>query len=216
MQKRGWHTTGIDLNEGALDVARLNGLHVTRGTLEECNFENNSFDVVHLGDLIEHVRSPRSLLKEIRRILRPGGMVVIATPNANSGFSKYSLAFSRFTGMSWAHSQAPYHLYEYRPDTLVKLLERSGFEIENLIIHGKGSFPYLVGATGYFDELKRELKREGRYNFSINLLLALPKLMLVSGILLPLWFAGRIMDNRHRSGRNIMLTARRRRGGSPG
>jgi SAM-dependent methyltransferase len=210
MRELGWQVAGNDLNAGALEVARSHGLDVRHGSLEACAFEDASFEAANLGDLIEHVRSPRALLRELARILAPGGLAVIVTPNAESGFGRGSLLLSRLAGVSWAHSQAPYHLYEFSPANLQQLVREAGFAIEELSIEGSGSFPYLVGATGYFDELKNELKASGGYRLTPRVIRELPKLAAVSGSLFPLWLWGRVSDRPRGSGRIMTLVARRR------
>src|SRR5204863_9881513 len=124
-------------------------------------FPDNSFDVVYLGDVIEHVASPRRELAEIHRILRPRGIVVLRTPNARSGFAAITLAAARVLHCSWAHSEAPYHLHEFTRQSLRVLLESLGFGIAWNRAEGSSRFLYKLGATGLFDELKRQLKGKG-------------------------------------------------------
>jgi len=209
MRELGWRVTGNDLNEGALDIARRHGLNVMHGTLEQCRFADGSFDAINIGDLIEHVRSPRKLMAEVFRILRPGGVVVILTPNAGCGLAKASLAFSRLTGFPWVHSEAPYHLFDFSPNTLTKMLQKIGFRTESITYKAGSSFPYLVGATGYFDSLKQDIKRSGNYRLNYRVLVAVPFLALVSGIVFPLWLWGKISDAARKTGRSMTLVARK-------
>ena len=209
MKKLGWSVTGNDLNDGALEIARSHQLNVIHGTLEQCNFENGTFDAINIGDLIEHVRSPRRLMTEVYRILRPGGVVVIRTPNAESGLAKTSLALSRLTGFPWVHSEAPYHLFDFSPRTLSKLLGDIGFDTESVKCQGSGSFFYLVGASGYFDDLKRDLKRSGSYRLNHGVWRTVPKLMFVSAVIFPLWLWGKARDRILNSGRSMLVVAKK-------
>lgn len=209
MQQQGWAVTGNDLNQGALEIARNNELDVFYGTLEDCGIEANSLDAIHLGDLIEHVRSPRALLDEIFRILQPGGVVSIVTPNADCGFAVSSLKLSKLMGLGWPHSEAPYHLYEFTPRTLTRLVEARGFAVEKIQCRGIGSFAYIVGATGHFDEMKKIMKGAESAVRKWGFWKGIPMLIGVTGLLLPFWIWGRLVDKSKHSGRNIRLWIRK-------
>ena len=209
MQRLGWCVTGNDLNEGALKIARQHGFDVIHGTLEQCAFADDSFDAINIGDLIEHVKSPRKLMTEVFRVLRPGGVVVILTPNAECGLAKSSMAFSRLTGFPWVHSEAPYHLFDFSPKTLTRMLDDIGFNTESITYRGGGTFPYLVGATGYFDNLKQDIKRSGSYRLNHKAVLAAPALIFVSAVVFPLWLWGKISDRIQNSGRSMTVVAKK-------
>src|SRR5207248_6567141 len=160
----GWGVSGVDVNADAVEIAQANGLEVRIGTLESVQYPDNAFDVVYLGDVIEHVPSPRQVCAEIHRILRPGGLAVMRTPNADSGFAGLTLLAARAAGKSsWAHSEAPYHLNEFTPRSLELLLQSLGFDIAWNKCEGRSRFLYKLGATGAFDELKRRMKSTGGY-----------------------------------------------------
>ncbi|MCH9686084.1 MAG: class I SAM-dependent methyltransferase [Deltaproteobacteria bacterium] len=209
MRALGWTVQGNDLNAGALDIARTYGFEVRQGQLEDCGFEPESFDAIHLGDLIEHVRSPRRLVQTVLGLLRPGGIASIVTPNADSGFATSTLALSRRTGIAWAHSQAPYHLYEFTPNNLRRLLHAEGLAVERLTTEGAGSFPYLVGATGYFDALKPRLKHRGRWKLDLGVATQIPTLAAVTASLLPAFAYGKLTARQPERGRIITAFARR-------
>ena len=94
------------------------------------NFADNSFDVIYLGGgVIGYVASPRQLLAETRRILRPRGLLVLRTPNARSGFATLSLAAARVMNGTWVAAQAPQQLHEFTRKSLRILLESLGYQI---------------------------------------------------------------------------------------
>src|SRR5205814_1991160 len=72
-----------------------------------------------------------------------------------------TLAAARVLHCSWAHSEAPYHLHEFTRQSLRVLLESLGFQIAWNRADGSSRFLYKLGASGLFDELKRQLKRKG-------------------------------------------------------
>jgi SAM-dependent methyltransferase len=144
--------------------------------METADFPAGSFDLAFLGDVIEHVPSPELTVRRVREWLKPGGLLVMRTPSVRGGFARASAAIARTTGTQWAHAEAPYHLTEFSPDGLRRLLERSGFE--TLVVSGSGRVPfaYRVGASGYLDELKADLKRREKSRVRL-LLLKLPTLV---------------------------------------
>jgi methionine biosynthesis protein MetW len=78
----GNEVTGLDVDEHALGFAAQRGLHTVWGDVEEpLPFEDDSFDAVVVGEILEHVRFPGDVVAEIVRVLRPGGVVVGSVPN---------------------------------------------------------------------------------------------------------------------------------------
>ena len=121
----GWNATGIDTDERVVESCRQRGLDARVGTLEEQRFPDEHFDVVTMRHVIEHVPKPEGLLTEIARILKPGGRLVITTPNAASlGHAKL--------GRFWMGLDAPRHLNVFTPDSLVNLLGRANLECHSI------------------------------------------------------------------------------------
>jgi len=83
------------------------------------------FDVVTFWDSLEHLPDPRAELQEARRVLRPGGLVLIALPN----FGGYQ---ARHFGEDWYHLSLPHHLYHFTSATLTRLLDSCGFRVRVL------------------------------------------------------------------------------------
>lgn len=79
---RGWQVVGLDVSaDAARRAAERFGLKVLIGSLEQHAAELSPFDVVFLGDVIEHVPRPLHFLRDVRRVLAPTGFVCIDTPN---------------------------------------------------------------------------------------------------------------------------------------
>lgn len=209
LQQLGWQAAGMDINADAVAVALKNNLDVTLGELEQCPYPRESFDVIHMGDVIEHVRSPRRTLLTAHSLLREGGLIVIKTPNADCGFAVSSLLLAKVLRFPWPHSEAPYHLFEFTLKTLSMLLSDTGFKVDRLSYSRNKSFMYTIGATGFFDELKVSMKETGRYRFNWKLIMNIPKLMIVSSILLPFFLWGKVSDRVLHTGPKITLIARR-------
>lgn len=122
MRSRGWEVEGIDIDEAALGVARAAGVPVTSATLEELAEENplRRFDVITLDHVLEHLHDPVASLREARRLLRPGGILWLATPNL-------AALGHRTFGRSWMPLDPPRHLVLFSPGALARALAAAGF-----------------------------------------------------------------------------------------
>lgn len=120
---RGFTCDGFELSQQA-----ASGLHSEvrlsiGATLEDAGYSNDSFDMVVLWHVLEHLPDPDRTLEEIRRILKPGGLLVVAVPN----FSSWQ---ARVTGRFWFHLDPPRHLHHFSRFGLRRLLTRGGFQPE--------------------------------------------------------------------------------------
>lgn len=120
MNRYGWETSGIDFDPKAINTAKLKNINVKLGTLEEQKFSDNYFDVITLSHVIEHVYDKVKLLKECYRILKPGGKVVVSTPNTQS------LCHNKFKE-NWRGLEPPRHIHLFSPQTIVNMVKKSGF-----------------------------------------------------------------------------------------
>jgi 2-polyprenyl-3-methyl-5-hydroxy-6-metoxy-1,4-benzoquinol methylase len=116
----GWEVHGIDFDPKAVEVARNQGLDVRLGTLDEQSYDDGSFDAIVMNHVIEHVPDPLRLLESCKRVLKPGGKLVLATPNAWSwGHQRY--------GRSWRGLEPPRHLHIFTPQAIKRLAVDAGF-----------------------------------------------------------------------------------------
>jgi len=209
LKTMGWQVYGIDVNAEAVQIGKKHNLEVHAGTLEDAPYQKNYFDVITMGDTIEHVPSPRQLLTFSYDLLGKDGILFINTPNAKCGFASSTLLLSKFFKFPWPHSEAPYHLYEFSPAALSQLLTSIGYDVIYVKYEGSNSFFYTVGATGFFDDLKASMKLTGRYKFNFNFFKRIPLLTLISLILLPFFIFGKIHDQLLQSGSKFHLLARK-------
>jgi len=98
------------------------GREIFLGELPDARFPEASMDLVCLYNVLEHVREPLVYLREINRVLRPGGVLVIEVPNARC-------LTARLFGRHWLGWDIPNHLHHFSPASLRALLERHGFEV---------------------------------------------------------------------------------------
>ena len=114
--------TGVEPSHWAAEFARRQlHLNVTEGSLETAQFPSNHFDVVTLSDVIEHLPDPLNTLREVHRILRPGGWIYVVTPDIAS-------ITARLMGKRW-WGLRPAHIYYFSQETLKRMLESAGFRI---------------------------------------------------------------------------------------
>jgi 2-polyprenyl-3-methyl-5-hydroxy-6-metoxy-1,4-benzoquinol methylase len=140
MRERGWNVQGVELcRESAEHGMRARNLDIFVGTLEQAGFPDSSFSVVHFSHLIEHVPDPKAFFLEIRRILVPGGYVVVVTPNING-------LQARLFRERWRSAIAD-HLTLFSKTTLRRMLCCTGYQVLQTVTWGglaKGSVPAVV------------------------------------------------------------------------
>ncbi len=126
----GFEVEGVELSRDAAEFAQKNfSLRIFNGTVIEAQF-NDMFDVIVMGDVLEHLPNPMETLREVWRIIAHGGLLVIISPTqTNSIFSRIGLALYSLLGKKAIIDLPPYHLFEYRPASLRNLLNRTGFTV---------------------------------------------------------------------------------------
>ena len=120
-----WITCGSETNPEAVATARGKGHEIYEGTAEElwCKIpEGVQFDVIYLGQVIEHINDPYAFVRRIKTILKPGGTLIMTTPNLDS-------AQLDLYGPTWSHWHAPFHRVMFGRRGLKLLGERSGYKL---------------------------------------------------------------------------------------
>lgn len=119
----GWGGWGVEISPEAARYAReQRGLRVWQGDLPGASFPAATFDMVVFSHSLEHMFSPTATLREANRILRPGGRLFLALPNAAS-------AEARLFGRWWLGWDVPRHLYHFTPKSLNRCLRQTGFRV---------------------------------------------------------------------------------------
>ena len=126
MKKAGWMVTGIEPNNKASDygVARF-GLNMVKQELIS-ELPASSFDCITLWHVLEHFHEPFKNASEIKRLLKPDGLCIVALPNIDSFDSKYYESI-------WAAYDVPRHLWHFSPSTFELFSKRAGFRIEGIL-----------------------------------------------------------------------------------
>jgi SAM-dependent methyltransferase len=159
----------------ALDYDRLTAEHVhrvyprvgvVRGNLATLPLADGSVDVVANLQVIEHLWDQHGFLTECRRVLRPGGRLLVTTPN------RITFSPGRDTPLN------PFHTRELSPSELDSLLREAGFEVEALqgLRHGPGidetiierQVEVVLGDGGWPDDLLKEVEAVTADDFVIT------------------------------------------------
>jgi len=123
--KLGFRAEGVEPAPKAAATAQAAGLKVHQGLLQEAGYADGQFDAITLFEVIEHLQHPQELLQECRRILRPGGILLVGTGNAGS----WSMAAM---GARWEYlhiARHGGHVSFFNLGSLASLAQRSGFSV---------------------------------------------------------------------------------------
>jgi SAM-dependent methyltransferase len=130
-QESGFEVTGVEVAESAASHVRDNlGIPVFNCDLATANLPAESFDVVTMWDVIEHLPDPHPTLAGIHRILRPGGLLLFSTGDASSHWA-------RLTGRYWHLMTPPQHLFFYTPQSARSVLDSNRFDCKEFLYPGK-------------------------------------------------------------------------------
>ena len=134
MRERGWSVSGMDFSaRAAQEAKRIHGLDVIVGTLPHPSIKPESYDLISMGAVLEHVHKPHALIGAAAAALRPGGMLAVSVPNIDSwGYRTF--------GQDWWPLELPRHLLHFSPATLTRLMEAHGLEVVELRRQVRGSW----------------------------------------------------------------------------
>ncbi len=125
MKKLGWQVKGVEFNESAVRVCNLSGLDVHHGDLFSANFDTDSFDIINVSHVIEHVPNPKEFFAELSRILKKNGTLIIKTPNSEA------LGRGLFN-TNWYANDVPRHIYLFSEQNFSVLANACSLEIQQL------------------------------------------------------------------------------------
>jgi len=125
MAVAGWKAEGLEPAPRAVQTGRTAGLTIREGTLPGTTLPEASYDVVTMWHVLEHVPSPKATLEAVRRLLRPGGRVMVIGPRLDS-------LGARWFGPYWYGVELPRHLTHFTKATLRRHIEAAGLEVERM------------------------------------------------------------------------------------
>lgn len=126
-QEKGLKATGIEASSDGANAAARQGLPVARGLAEYLPFADNSFDIVHSNHVFEHLEDPMLAVQEIRRVLKPGGLVFIEVPNQFDNIMFHRDMLFRRIPQRERNVRSIHHLWFFSKKTLGLLLITAGF-----------------------------------------------------------------------------------------
>ncbi len=120
MKNAGWHITGLEPDETARANAKKDFNIELQPTQNLFSLNRESFDVITLWHVLEHVHRLHEYLDTFHALLKPGGILIIAVPN-------YTSYDAEIYNGNWAAYDVPRHLYHFSPSSMQKLLEAYEF-----------------------------------------------------------------------------------------
>ena len=145
-KNKNWETVGVEPNEKAKSIAINKGV-LFADTIEK--LESNSFDVITLWHVLEHVPDVAHQVAELKRLLKPSGTLIIAVPNFKSFDANYYKTF-------WAAYDVPRHLWHFSKTAIEKLFDKQN---RNLVAVKP------IWFDSYYVSLLSEKNKTGKMNF---------------------------------------------------
>ncbi len=142
----GWQTTGIEPNENAKNLAISKGISF-ENYIE--SIENQQFDVITMWHVMEHVPDVEYQIKQLKRLLKPNGTLIIAVPN-------YKSFDAQHYGKFWAAYDVPRHLWHFSKISIEKLVSRENMKLEKIL-------PMIFDS--FYVSLLSEKYKTGKMNF---------------------------------------------------
>ncbi len=208
-QKRGWDAHGYDIGQWAAKAAEKRGLsNMTVGFEFDDYYPANHFDVVYAAQVFEHLLIPADVLKQLLRVLKPGGLLYIDVPN-------YNTLPIRLNKDDFMLNEPPQHVNFFTPTTLRKLLADGG--LVDIKLHSQGGIKYenllgrpiksdIAAAYGLVEDEKKDGAPGIARNKSFK---AIAKEIVKDKVVNPLFY------NRMKVGVNLVSISRKPASGKP-
>lgn len=145
-KNNGWDTIGVEPSEKARSIANRKGIELKQETLD---FESHSFDIITMWHVLEHVPNLDSQIKELKRLLKPNGSIIIAVPNFKSYDANHYQEF-------WAAYDVPRHLWHFSKTAIQKLFQKENIDLLKILPMKFDSF---------YVSLLSEKYKTGKMNF---------------------------------------------------
>lgn len=142
----GWQTTGVEPNENAKKLAISKGISF-ENSIE--SIENQQFNVITMWHVLEHVPDVEYQIKQLKRLLKPNGTIIIAVPN-------YKSFDAQHYGKFWAAYDVPRHLWHFSKTSIEKLVSRENMKLVKIL-------PMIFDS--FYVSLLSEKYKTGKMNF---------------------------------------------------
>ena len=166
----GWQTIGVEPSDRAKAIAKRKGVSFVSATSE---LENHSFDVISMWHVLEHIPELDKQIKELKRLLKPTGTLIIAVPNFKSFDAKHY-------GKFWAAYDVPIHFWHFSKTAIKLLFEKEEMKLEKVLPMKFDSFyvsllseKYKSGKMNFikafFIGLQSNLKAKNNFEYSSHI-----------------------------------------------
>jgi len=171
-RRAGWRAEGVEISGYASDIARAKGFEIHQEELQALELDRDSYDVVAMWDVIEHLTNPAEVVARSRDLLRASGAIVARTPNAHALETRGGLLNTAYRQLVYP-ANTPEHVYHFTPESLSSLLKEKGFERveiddyggwEERIISGRNA----IVRTGRNLIMRYALFRQWPYEFVVT------------------------------------------------
>lgn len=169
-KQNGWHTIGVEPSEKAKAIAVKKEVSFVEDTVE---LESHSFDVITMWHVLEHVPNLDNQIKELKRLLKPNGSLIVAVPNFKSFDAKHYGAF-------WAAYDVPIHFWHFSKKAIESLFEKEGMELQKVLpmkfdsfyvslLSEKYKFGKMNFVKAFFVGLQSNWKAKGNFEYSSHI-----------------------------------------------
>ena len=121
-KERGFEVFGVEISDYAAEIGRKKGIDIKTGILENLDYPKETFDVITMFDVIEHVSDPKTAIQKAKNLLKNDGLLVINTPDSESLWAKVSKS-------KWHLIMPPEHLFYFSEETLEWYMPKQDFEL---------------------------------------------------------------------------------------
>lgn len=169
-KNNGWETVGVEPSDRAKNIAIQKGISFVN---EISDLQNNSFDVITMWHVLEHVPNLELQIQELKRLLKPTGTLIVAVPNFKSYDAQHYKTF-------WAAYDVPIHFWHFSKKAIQSLFEKVDMKLEKVLPMKFDSFyvsllseKYKTGKMNYisafFVGLKSNLKAGSTKEYSSHI-----------------------------------------------
>lgn len=150
-KNKNWQLYGVEPSASLSDIAqRFFGLNIRNGFLADAGFDDNFFDIVTMTDVFEHLTCPGEILGQIRRVLKPDGILFIKVPNGLFNLLKFRVAKALGRLKDYDIFDSYEHVVHYTDKTLKRMLKEHGFKVVKVGIGSPIQLPVWHKLVGFY------------------------------------------------------------------
>lgn len=153
-KERGWEVAGVEPSQQFADYAEeQTGAAIWRVPIEEADISANSYDVVILAAVLEHLYNPDDVIRKIASVLKKNGILYVDVPNEKGLYFRVGNLYQKIRRRDWcvnvAPTFSPYHLFGFNLKALHRLLKKHGLEaVEWEVVGGRSMVASRGGIMG--------------------------------------------------------------------